>query len=253
MALSFAFLVLEEHPYGREMLRLLLERGYRPQLLIEEISSLADEERRKFLRRIAGQPVPPTFEELLNGRQVPRRQVAHHNDTPCQALLREAGPQLVVLGGTRIIAPEVLEIPDWGTLNAHPGLLPRLRGSSSVAWALYKDLPIGCTTHLVDPGIDTGPILLQREMPVYRGDSYERIARRMLTLAGELMAETLARFEAAGPLLGTPQDPSAGEMLRVIPPVLLEEAKARLAEGRYSHFTSQEGDEEEKRHGTAAL
>lgn len=59
MTLRFAFLVLEEHPYGREMLRILLERGLLPGLIIEEVSEVATKERQKFLTRIAGQPVPP--------------------------------------------------------------------------------------------------------------------------------------------------------------------------------------------------
>jgi hypothetical protein len=57
----------------------------------------------------------------------------------------------------------------------------------------------------------------------------------VLTLAGELMAETLALFRA-GEVEAMPQDPAVGETLRVIPPDLLAEGKARLAEGRYSHL-----------------
>ena len=49
MALSFAFLVLKEHPYGQEMLRVLLVRGFKPGILIEEVSAVADQERQKFL------------------------------------------------------------------------------------------------------------------------------------------------------------------------------------------------------------
>ena len=58
MSLHFAFLVLEEHPYGREMLRILLERDFVPSLIVQEVSGVGDVEREKFLARIAGQPVP---------------------------------------------------------------------------------------------------------------------------------------------------------------------------------------------------
>ena len=235
MSLRYAFLVLEEHPYGREMLRILLERGFRPGLIVEEVSPVADEERQKFLTRIAGQPVPPTIAELIAGLDVPRQEVGNHNDSACREALRDFGPELVVLGGTRIIHPSILALPPRGTVNAHPGLLPQLRGSSSVGWALYEDLPVGSTVHFVEANIDTGPIILRRRLPVRRGETYERIVRRVLTLSGELMAETLALFEA-GEVRGSPQDATVGETLRVIPPELLEEGKARLAEGRYSHF-----------------
>ncbi|MBN1483749.1 MAG: hypothetical protein JXA37_03430 [Chloroflexia bacterium] len=234
MPLRFALLVLRDHPYGREMLRILLERGFRPALVLEEASPLADEERAKFLARIAGQPIPPTIAELVDDR-IPRQEVGNHNAPSCKEVLETIGPKILVLGGTRIIRSQILDIPQAGTVNAHPGLLPGLRGSSSVAWALYKDLPIGSTVHYVNSEIDAGPIILQRPLPVHRGETYERLVRRMLTLSGELMAETLALF-AEGRAQGIPQDSSIGETLRVIPAGLLAQAKARLKEGRYSHF-----------------
>ena len=235
MSLRFAFLVLEEHPYGREMLRILLENGFRPGLIIEESSPVGDEERRKFLIRIAGQPVPATITELIAGLDIPRERVSNHNDATCQQMLEDFDPELLVLGGTRLIRPHILAIPARGTVNAHPGLLPWLRGSSSVGWAIYNDVAVGSTVHFVEPGIDTGPIVLRRELPVRRGDTYESLVRRVLTLSGELMGETLALFEA-GEVVGTAQEESVGETLRVIPPERLAEGKARLAEGRYSHF-----------------
>ena len=56
MSLTYSFLVLEEHPYGREMLRVLLENDLVPKMIIQEVSAVGDEERSKFLDRIAGQP-----------------------------------------------------------------------------------------------------------------------------------------------------------------------------------------------------
>jgi methionyl-tRNA formyltransferase len=235
MSLHFAFLVLKEHPYGREMLRILLKQGFRPGLIIEETSPVADEERQKFLARIAGQPVPPTITDLVTGLDIPRREVSNHNDIACREMLEAFDPEVVVLGGTRIIRPAIIAIPRWGMVNAHPGLLPWLRGSSSVGWALYKNMPIGSTVHFIEEEIDTGPIILWRQLPVRRGETYEQIVRRILTLSGELMAEALVLLEV-GEVVKIPQDKVIGETLRVIPPELLEKAKARLTEGRYSHF-----------------
>lgn len=236
MTLRFAFLVLEEHPYGREMLRILLQRDLVPGFIIEEVSEVAAEERDKFLTRIAGQPVPPRIAELAAEANIPRYAVHNHNSPDCLGKLSAYSPDLLVLGGTRILQPPLLAIPSGGTINAHPGLLPRLRGSSSVGWALYKDLPVGSTVHYVDAGIDTGPILLRRQLPIRRGESYERIVRRVLTLSGELMAAALGLL-AQETVQARSQDLEVGETLRVIPPELLAEAKRRLATGRYSHFT----------------
>jgi methionyl-tRNA formyltransferase len=235
MSLRFSFLVLEEHPYGREMLRILLDRGFAPDLIVQEVSSVGDEEREKFLTRIDGQPVPPRLTQLVAGRPVPVYCVANHNDAACADLLRAHRPDVLVLGGTRIIKPHVLDIPTRATVNCHPGLLPWLRGSASVGWALYKDLPQGATAHLVDPGIDTGDIIVRRELPVSRRDTYESLCSRVAILAGELMAEAVAAL-ASGDAPRMPQEHGVGETFKVIPDALLDEGKRRLAEGRYSHL-----------------
>jgi hypothetical protein len=69
--------------------------------------------------------------------------------------------------------------------------------------------------------------------------TYERIVRQTLTLSGDLMAETLAQLEA-GDVKAEPQDVTAGETLRVIPPELLKAAKEKLSSGSYSHFVDGE-------------
>lgn len=235
MNLHFAFLVLEEHPYGREMLRILLGRDLVPSMIVQEVSGVGDVEREKFLSRIAGQPVPPRLTQLITGRKIPFYCVANHNDTTCRELLEAEKPDVLVLGGTRIIKPSILETPRRATVNAHPGLLPWLRGSASVGWALYKDMKQGATAHFIDPGIDTGDIIVRRELPVYHKDTYESLNARIATLAGELMAESLT-FLANGEAPRQPQDRNVGETLKVIPDDLLEEGKRRLTEGRYSHF-----------------
>jgi len=235
MALTFAFLVIEEHPYGREMLRTLLKNDLVPMLIIQEVSSVGDLEREKFLNRMAGQSVPPRLTELMAGIKVPIYCVANHNDIDCKDLLEAYKPDVLVLGGTRIIKSQILSIPKIATVNAHPGLLPILRGSASVGWALYKDLPQGATAHFIDPGIDTGDIIIKRELPVHHHDTYESLNYRIALLAAELMAEALKLIEC-GNAPRIPQDTSVGETYKVIPDELLEDGKRRLAAGLYSHF-----------------
>ena len=234
-SLHFAFLVLEEHPYGREMLRILLEQELVPSLIVQEVSEVGDVEREKFLNRIAGQPVPPRLTQLITGRKIPVYCVANHNDANCREFLAAIQPDVLALGGTRIIKPAILETPRRATVNAHPGLLPWLRGSASVGWALYKDLKQGATAHFIDPGIDTGDIIVRRELPVHRSDTYESLNARIATLAGELMAESLT-YLVNGEAPREPQDRNIGETFKVIPDDLLAEGKRRLAEGRYSHY-----------------
>jgi methionyl-tRNA formyltransferase len=241
--LRFALLVLQEHPWGRAMLRRLLERGHVPAMIIQEVSPVADEERKKFITRMAGQPVAPGISvqavDKKTGRSIPIEDVPSHNDPACRALLDVLAPDLVVLGGTRIIRRRILELERDGEpvpfINAHPGLLPWLRGSSSVGWALYLDMPVGASVHFIDPGIDTGDLILRRELTVTPTDTYESLNYRVAELAAELTADTLDLF-VHGSVPREPQDPGVGQTYRVIPEALLAEGKARLAEGRYSHM-----------------
>ncbi len=212
MPLHFAFLVLEEHPYGREMLRILLENDLIPSMIIQEVSDVGNEEREKFLTRMAGQPVPPRLTQLVTGKKIPVYCVSNHNNDTCRDLLAADKPDVLVLGGTRIIKPKILEIPRQSTVNAHPGILPWLRGSASVGWALYKDLPQGATAHFVNPGIDLGDIIISKELAVFRNDTYESINYRIATLSGELMAEAVTSLQN-GNAPRTPQDPRCGRNL----------------------------------------
>jgi methionyl-tRNA formyltransferase len=235
MPLRFAFLLFEEHPWGREMLRGLIERGYEPELIVQEISEVAAVEREKLLARMGGQCIAPRVVEQVRERVIPVWYVHNLNSDFCGELLAADPPDLLVMGGARIARETILDVPRIATLNAHPGLLPTLRGTSTVGWALYKDLPQGVSIHFVDTHIDEGDIILRRDLPVRCGDTYEQINGRLAVLAGEMMAETLGYFER-GAVPRTPQDRTQGETLREIPGELLAEGKRRLSEGTYSHF-----------------
>ncbi|HIH89250.1 TPA: hypothetical protein HA344_08600, partial [Candidatus Bathyarchaeota archaeon] len=193
--LNYVFMVLKEHPYGREMLCQLLAAGYEPRAIVEEDSPIGDEEREKFLTRIKGFPVAPTFTEQLKGRSIERYSVPHHNKAESRELLERLKPDLVVLGGTRIIKPAIINIPKDGMVNSHPGLLPECRGSASVAWSIYFDIPIGCTIHFIDPNIDTGPIIKKQIIPVHRGDTYEKLCWGTIAVAGELMVYAVGQWK----------------------------------------------------------
>lgn len=239
MPIRYAFLVLEEHPYGREMLRSLLAADLVPLAVIEERSAMAAEEAGKFEERMAGFELAPTIAELLAAHpEVGRVTVPHHNQDDCVAALRALDPDLLVLGGTRIIRPHIFALAKH-ILNAHPGLLPELRGSASVAWAIATDQKIGSTCHFIDAGVDTGPIVSRREIPVRRGDSYERLCWATARLSAELMTEAVRAY-ADNTIQSHPQAPG-GTTYRNMPAADVEQVKRKLAEGRYPHFTDPRG------------
>ena len=230
----FAFLVLEDHPYGREMLAQLLDAGFVPRLVIEERSDVAKIEREKFLERMRGFAIADPIDVLLDGKPTLREYADSHNAPACIEHLQRDPPDLIVLGGTRILEPRVFEIAKVGTLNAHPGLLPEVRGSASVAWAIELDQPIGCTCHFIEAGIDTGPIVSRRTIAVHRGDTYEKLCHATAVLSGTLMTEALQAF-AKRTLRGEPQ-PVGSPARRNMPPEGVERIKRKLADGRYAHF-----------------
>lgn len=232
---SFVFMVLEEHPYGREMLMQLLNAGHVPMAIIEEASDIAEEEKGKFLERIKGHRVAPTITELIEGTNIQRYKVPHHNKKACRLLLEELSPDLGVLGGTRIIRDRILKVPREGMLNAHPGLLPEVRGSASPAWSVYYDIPIGSTCHFIDPGIDTGDIVGKREIPIHKGDTYEKLCWLTLVEAGTLMTEAVTAWKK-GELVRTLQGESDLPTFRVPSDEVMEVVLKKLKDNTYKHY-----------------
>ena len=239
---SFAYLLLKEHPYGREMLRQILSEGFIPSIVISEDSAIADEEREKFLKRIEGNPIAPTIESQLadlsnQGIDVQHVEVAIHNSEQVMPYLADLQLELIVFGGTRIIRGEILDHPKDGVVNSHPGLLPDCRGSASPAWSVYHDIPVGSSTHFCDNGIDTGDLLLRREVSVKRGMTYEDLCYETLVLAGVLMKEALMAYEEGRwDEMRHPQGGSEHPTFRNAPEDVLQLVYEKLAEEKYAHY-----------------
>ena len=100
--------------------------------------------------------------------------------------------------------------------NAHPSLLPRHRGCSSVPWAILEgDAETGVTFHYVDAGIDTGPVVLQARLPIGPGETQATLYPRLMALVGSRWPEAFERVKAGDP--GVPQ-PAGGCYHRRGPP-----------------------------------
>ena len=233
----FAYLLLKEHPYGREMLKQIMSEGFVPEIIISEVSEIADEEREKFLKRIEGNPIADSIEEQIAGLEIEHVEVAIHNSELVMPLIENKELDLIVFGGTRIIRGDILEHPKHGVINSHPGLLPDCRGSASPAWSVYHDIPIGSSTHFCDNGIDTGELLIRREVPVKRGMTYEDLCYHTLVLAGVLMKEALMAYERGQwNEMRRPQGESEHPTFRNAPDEVLEVVYKKLEEQTYAHY-----------------
>lgn len=114
--------------------------------------------------------------------------------------LRDAQVDLVVLAGfMRILKGDFLRAFEGRVVNIHPSLLPSFPGLEAWKQALNYGVKVtGCTVHWVDQGVDTGPILAQRAVPVLEGDTVTSLHQRIQEAERTLYPETLARL-AQGP------------------------------------------------------
>jgi methionyl-tRNA formyltransferase len=113
---------------------------------------------------------------------------------------------IIVVGYGRIIPQWMIDLPRHGNLNLHASLLPKYRGAAPIQWAIANGEPVtGVTTMRIDAGLDTGDILLQREVPIAPDDTAETLAPRLAAIGADLMVETLRALES-GQIRPVPQD-----------------------------------------------
>ena len=113
---------------------------------------------------------------------------------------------IIVVGYGRIIPQWMIEFPPLGNLNLHASLLPRYRGAAPIQWAIAGGESVsGVTTMRIDAGLDTGDILLQKEIPIAFQDTAVTLAPRMAAIGADLMVETLRGLQA-GTVRPRPQD-----------------------------------------------
>lgn len=123
--------------------------------------------------------------------------------------LSAAAPDvLAVVAYGEILPVTVLRIPTIAPVNLHFSLLPELRGAAPVQTALLAGLDrTGVTTIVMEQGMDTGPVILQREVPILPEDDAGSLGARLAEVGAEVLVWTLDLL-AAAPVASTPQDPS---------------------------------------------
>src|SRR5947199_3165916 len=114
-----------------------------------------------------------------------------------QRQLGTIGPEaIIVVGYGRIIPPWMLTLPRFGNINVHASLLPKYRGAAPVQWAIAQGETVsGVTTMLLNEGLDTGDILLQKEMDIRPEDTAVTYAPRLAEVGADLIVETLRGLE----------------------------------------------------------
>ncbi len=124
-----------------------------------------------------------------------------------RAQLEAIAPEcIVIVGYGRIIPRWMLDLPVRGNINLHASLLPKYRGAAPIQWAIASGEQVtGNTTMRIDEGLDTGEMLLQKEMEILPDDTSITLAPRLAAMGAELLVETL-RAMGEQRLESTPQD-----------------------------------------------
>lgn len=119
------------------------------------------------------------------------------NNAGFRALLESiAAEAIIVVGYGRIIPPWMLTLPKYGNINLHGSLLPKYRGAAPIQWAIASGERVsGVTTMLLNEGLDTGDIFLQRELAIEPDDTAITFGRRLAEIGADLMVNTLRGLE----------------------------------------------------------
>ncbi len=153
-------------------------------------------------------PRPSAVAELAAARTIPTEKPERVKaNAELLARLREARPDAIaVVAYGRILPSEILSLPRLGCVNVHASRLPRWRGASPVQAAILAgDTETGVATVRMDEGLDTGPVYLERRVPIGERETAGELSERLGLLGGELLVETLEGL-AAGGLTPRPQE-----------------------------------------------
>jgi len=155
-----------------------------------------------------GKPDPVKVRAAARG--IPVRQHASLKRPEVVQEFKDLGADLGVLAYvTQIVPQSVFEVPRRGSICFHPSLLPKYRGGSAIPWQLIKgETQGGVTVFWVDPGIDTGPILLQKSAPIDADDTAGSLYfNKLFGLGVDTVVESVELI-AAGTAPRVPQDES---------------------------------------------
>jgi methionyl-tRNA formyltransferase len=160
-------------------------------------------------------PVPTAVKTAALKLELP---VAEPNDLSSPknlALLKDWNPDVIVVAAYGKILPEqVLNLPRMGCVNLHASLLPRHRGASPISGAILAgDKFTGVCTILMDKGMDTGDVLLQRKVPIEKDDTAGSLHDKLLEPGANLVVQTLEEM-SAGTIRPIPQDNSRATYTR---------------------------------------
>ncbi len=142
-------------------------------------------------------PSPPPTKVIADEYGIPVLQPSGIRTAEFLKELTALNPDLICVAAYGKILPKaVLELPRFGCLNVHASLLPKYRGAAPVNWAIARGEKVtGITIMQMDEGMDTGDILLTREMPIDYDDTGKTLTEKLSLAGAELLLQTIAELK----------------------------------------------------------
>jgi methionyl-tRNA formyltransferase len=169
---------------------------------------------------------PPPVKERALAAGLPVLQPPRLRDPGWPERLAEVGADVaVVVAFGQILPKAVLDVPRRGSINVHASILPRYRGAAPIAWAIIRgETETGITTFQMDPGMDTGDVLLSESTGIGPEETAGELSARLSVIGSRVMIRTLEQLDSLTP---RPQDDSRATMA---PRLKKEDGWLRLAE-----------------------
>jgi len=168
----------------------LVEAGFRVDLVVTQ----PDRPKGRGLELV---PSPVKQRALQLGLPIAQPESIKNNGTFRLQLTDLKPDAIIVVGYGRIIPQWMLDLPALGNINLHASLLPKYRGAAPIQWAIARGETItGVTTMKIDAGLDTGDILLQREVQISSDDTAETLAPKLASVGADLTVTTLRGLQA---------------------------------------------------------
>ena len=187
----------------------LVDAGYRVRLVVTQ----PDRPKGRGLELVAS-PVKQSAQNLSLPITQPER-IKTNEEFRAQLTTIEPDA-IIVVGYGRIIPQWMLDLPRLGNINLHASLLPKYRGAAPIQWAIANGETVtGVTTMRIDAGLDTGDILLQKELDIGLDDTAETLAPMLAAIGAELIVETLRGLEA-GTIHARKQDDSQSSLAPIL-------------------------------------
>jgi len=168
-------------------LKILYDNGYE----ISAVVTVPDKEKGRGLK-----PEPSLVKKFALSLGLKVLEPVNLKDENFINQLKEINPDLGVVVAYRILPREVYSLPKYGTFNLHASLLPKYRGAAPIQWAIINGEKVtGVTTFFLQDKVDTGNIILQREVPIDDEDNFQTLHDKLSQIGSDLVLETVKLIE----------------------------------------------------------